>query len=778
MRIRLSIATAALALASATVATAQTTPAPQPAAPANGSLELGGLFGDTSGDAARYERYRDTRNGVFSDLKFARATDGYLFDVKAYHIGYRDQSYTLGYDNGRLRLNAMWDSIPLNYMYGAVTPWVLDGNVLKLNDDAQRDAQNRVVSGVPCAYATTCSNPATATAALANRSIYNKVASSFDMQAKRETAGAELDFAISKATDVRLAFTSTSKSGTMPWAGSHAFVNANEFAAPIDNRTNDVSAGIEWANTTSMIRLSWDASFFDNDIESIVWDNPIRLNDFTNNTSVPWDASGYSNGNGAAQGRMALWPGNTQHVVSVTSLQKITRTTSINSTLQITRQEQDADLIPWTINKVINNAVSATNFPHLRALPRGTAEAGVDGLNALVNFTSRPSRYFSINARYRYNMRDVTTPEFDATEYVRFDAVPEEIEEGFSHQYDTTRQTLDVSGTFNTNGYGAIKVGYGRDAFKRHGRGFSDVGEDTFRVAYDVTNFEKVSVRAGFDVSRRRGEGFILEGIDYETGTGGEQPGLRFYDESDRDRNRASLVFTVMPTSNSSVYFQVARGEDEYFGDESIPAGREFFGLLDAKFTTWNLGASITPSDTVTLGVNYGRDDFGSMQKSRNANPPPDATWTDPARNWTLDNDEKVSTFNVFVDLIRALDNTDIRFGYDYSDSDNSFVHGGPRITSLTAAGTFIALPNVTNTWQRLSADVKYFFTTAVGVGVGYYFEKLDIHDFATIDANGSVGFTDATGTPRIDYLAELMTGYGARPYKGQNAFVRLIYLF
>jgi Putative outer membrane beta-barrel porin, MtrB/PioB len=84
----------------------------------------------------------------------------------------------------------------------------------------------------------------------------------------------------------------------------------------------------------------------------------------------------------------------------------------------------------------------------------------------------------------------------------------------------------------------------------------------------------------------------------------------------------------------------------------------------------------------------------------------------------------------------------------------------------------------VTNSWHRLTADVKFFFTKNVGVGLGYYYEKFNSSDYATIDANGSVGFTPETGTTRIDYLGELFTGYGSRPYDGQNFFLRLLYRF
>ena len=128
--------------------------------------------------------------------------------------------------------------------------------------------------------------------------------------------------------------------------------------------------------------------------------------------------------------------------------------------------------------------------------------------------------------------------------------------------------------------------------------------------------------------------------------------------------------------------------------------------------------------------------------------------------------------------LLRAVRRTDIRLGYDYSDSGNSFVHGGPRVATLAAAGQFIPLPDVENTWHRLTADVQYFLTQRAGIGAGYYFEKLTIADFNTIDTNGPVGFAPATGQPRIDWLGGLITGYGNRPYTGHTVYLRALYRF
>ena len=520
-----------------------------------------------------------------------------------------------------------------------------------------------------------------------------------------------------------------------------------------------------------------------------MWDNPILFNDYSNGLAPPlgpYDPSGYSNGNGPGQGRASVAPDNMMHVVSATGLYKLPGRTALNGTLQLTSQRQDDELIPFTINPVINTPLVFAAFPNIAQLPRATAEAEARGVNALLSLTSRPYRPVNFTVRYRYNKRDVQTPAFDAREYVRFDAVPEEIEEGLSHQFDTARHLLDASVSFTPGGWGTLRAGYGHEAVERRGRGFSDVGEHIFRLSFDTYSSRFVTIRLSLDTGRRRGEGFVdaQSGNDEEEpalGPGGTQPTLRYYDEADRDRLRGSVLFTVMPRDAVDVYVQYAGGRDKYMADNTTaPISRpgELFGLQQSDVASVNVGVNFHPSDVVALGANYGRDTYNSFQLSRNANPPPDPTWTDPRRDWTLDNDDKINSFSAYLDLMRAVRNTDIRVGYDYSDSKNSYVHGGPRIAALAALNQFIPLPNVENTWHRATADLQYFFTAKVGVGFGYVFDKLDIVDFSTVDTNGPVGFTPATGEPRIDYLGVLLTGYGNRPYKGSTGFLRLLLHF
>ena len=768
MRIRLTIALAALWLASASFAWAQ--PKAEPAAAPGdgliGSLDVGFRSLSTTGDTARYERYQDLRQGLYTQLSFVKDTNQYKFAVRADNIGYRDQRYQLNYAGGKAKVTGSWDSIPLNYSYLTSTPWVeTSTGVFSLDTAARTAVQNKVpgVVGVPQSAAN-----------LATPSIFRGLARPFDLQSRRDTANLGLSYNATTDLGINLSFTTTKKGGNQPYGMSFSFNNANELAIPLDNRANDFAAGLEYANTQGMIRVGWDGSWFDNKIHDIIWDNPLRATD-TN----PYDASGYVNGNGPARGRMAMPPSNSMNVLSTTGLYKMPSHTTISGTVAFTAMNQNDTLIPWTINPVIANAAVYKTFPGLASLPRATAEASVHGVNAMFNFTSRPNDFFGLAMRYRFNDHKNLTPTFDATQYARFDAVPEATG-GPTEHFDIRENTFDLTGTFNILPHTALKLGYIYDDFNRTGRAFSDMRDYTLRTSLDTVGNQYVMLRFTYDHTTRVGSGFSEASIE----DGGLQPGLRFYDEADRDRNKGTLLFVVTPIDIVDFTVSVAAGKDIYNGP-----GHDF-GLLNNSNTSYNAGVNVSPTKQVAFGANYGYEKFSSLQNSANANPIGSdyGSWTDPNRVWFLTNDEKVKNFDLYLDLKKAIENTDIRFAYTYSDSDNAFIHSGPRIeelltnTAFTAGDTkpcaapltscFQPLPNVTNKWQRLSVDVKYFFTKKVGVGLGYWHETLDVTDYATIDIPGQ------PGTPRIDYLGAINTGYGNRPYTGNTGLVRLLYLF
>lgn len=803
MRNRTLTICAALLLTTAHSALAQTPPTlplPPAGVPTVGLLDVGFRGGSIDGDEARFERYRDLRPGATTLFEMKKDAEKYRFAASASNMGYRDQRYSADYTNGKVSISALYDAIPMNYLYDAPLAWTNQGGGRFTLDAAVRQgiqgptnvAGDGNAVGVPCAPGSgpTSCNATTAAAARNNRSIYNQFLQREDMEVLRSIAAVSFDYAATPALGLNLDFSSTGRKGSMPWTASFAFNNVNELAAPIDQRNNELKAGTEWVNPKGMFRLDYWGSYFENNEQTLTWDNPIRATDFNNGLlppSGPYDPSAYSNGNGPAFGQEALWPSNTLNSFGATGMYKLMPRTTVNGNVQLTYMRQNESLLPWSLNTSINNPVVLNTFHGLRDLPRGSAQAEVNSLNALVNFNSRPTSYLTLQARYRYNDHNNNTPHFDGREYVRLDGVPEELGddpltpfvEGYSEYFQITRKNFDANATFGLRDMGALKVGYANEKFDRHGRGFSDVSENTVRFAYDAILFTTATIRATYDAGQRRGDGYILSGLDYETGPAGTQPGLRYYDEADRDRTRAAIMFSVNPVPMFDAFVQWSTTEDEFLGDSSIPAGREQFGLLSQDIKAIVGGVNINPNDTVHFGISYGRDEFDALQRSRNANPPPDPSWTDPNRNWTLDNSEVVNTLITYLDLTGLANaKADLRFSYEMNDSDNAFTYGGPRIPALQAANTFIPLPNVVNEWQRLSVDLKYFLTSTIGAGIGYSYDKQSITDFNTIDTNGPVGFYDATGVPRIDWLGGLRTGYGNRPYEGHRVFARVLYRF
>ena len=212
---------------------------------------------------------------------------------------------------------------------------------------------------------------------------------------------------------------------------SYAFNSAENLAAPVDQRNNEIRLGTEWVEPQGHVPPRLLGQLLRQPFQTLTWDNPIRATDYNNGLlppSGPYDSSGYSNGNGAAFGQAALWPSNNLNSAGATGMIKSLPRTTVNGNVQLTYMRQNESLLPWTLNTSMNNPPVLNAFPGLRQLPRATAETAVNATNAQFTFNSRLTSVSSpCVARYRYNDHDNSTPHFDGRQYVRMDAVPEEL---------------------------------------------------------------------------------------------------------------------------------------------------------------------------------------------------------------------------------------------------------------------------------------------------------------------------------------------------------------
>jgi hypothetical protein len=606
--------------------------------------------------------------------------------------------------------------------------------------------------------------------------LYNSIAKTFDMQSRRDTIAADLRFSATDNLDLLLGVKSYSRTGNQPWGTGFAFNNLVEVPLVVDNRETEIVTGVEWASHQGMFHVDYQHSKFSQNVPTLTVDNPLHATDWNSTPGTGYDPSGYTNAHGAAFSRMAMAPTNTLDTVNWLAMVKLPGRTTANAAFTMGANRQNEALIPWTTNPVVANANTYATFPALAALPRDSADMYVNYITSVMNVNSRPHKYVTLSARYRYNSRSEFTRGFDGVEYVRMDAVPEETG-GETEPFNINRNTFDINASLTPFTFGAIRFGYGYDRYEHGVRATEGWKDKTFRVSFDTASFKIMTLRAMYENSARSAIDLDVD----EIVAGGGQPALRFYDEASRNRNRFTLMAEFNPVSAVGVNLSVAYGKDDYEGADST----QEFGLLNNKNTAYTVGVSYAPNAKVNVGADYGRETFNSLQESRNANPLPDAQFNDPNRNWTLSNDENVNTFTLYLNLNKLLAKTDMRLAYDYSSSDQAFVHAGPRIAALaaTAPGQFVALPNVTNSWTNLTFDLTYALSKKMALGFSLLHEKFDVSDYATINTAGPqtlprADVSTVSDKARIDWWGSLLTGYGNRPYSGTTGVVRLFYYF
>ena len=683
----------------------------------------GTMFG-TDSDQARFQRYRDVRDGgTFDRLRISKDTDAYRYSLQADNVGYRDQRFSASYMNyGKVKASFEWNQIPLFYsqdtrtLYDTSTP-----GQLTLNDSVQSGIQNKTL---------------TLADALGGASV-------FDLRTRRDVANFALTYSATPNVDLNVTFKNTQKTGGYPWGGSFGISGAiaTELPVPVDHRTTDFGTNLEYANDRGYARFGYDGSFFRNNVTTLVWDNPSRVTD--------------SATLGPAQGRMALWPNTEMNTVSAAGGLNLPGRSHVTAFLSVANMTNNNPLLPYTIN-------SALVSPALDR-PNSDVSARVTAMNYA--FTSRPVTMLWFSARYRQYEFDNRTVPFQTGNSVNYDTAIVALN-AESEPFGSIRHTFDADASFTPVMYVGFRAGYTREEVDRTYRIVEKTTEDIARASVDLTGLSWLTVRGVFEHSKRVGS--AVNGL--ELLAIGEQPSLRQYDISDRNQDRFNAIVQITPVSQFSVNASAGIGKQEYPGTN--------FGLRNNDNHVYSVGFDFVPSDSVSLGASYGYEKYTALQASRTANPLPANTvanlndptqqFNDPRRDWTDDSADKVRTITASMDLLKVLAKTDIKFAYDYSRAESTYTYG-------LAANTVIAAPvqltPVMNELQRGTIDGRYFVSRRLAVGLVYWYDKYRVDDFAL----GPVASLaqPATATPAL-----MMLGYFYKPYTANTVMGRITYLW
>lgn len=724
-------------------------------------------------ESAKFEEYRDVPDGLSGEIELRYKKDSYFLELKAKDIAEDDQNLTFRAGNyGKYRIEIIYDKIPHRFAYDAKTLYSGTGSGnLSIADAIQANLQG-----------------STSATDVANRLRgYLNDASTVDLQLFRKTGKVNVDIMALDPFNLRAEFSREKREGTRPFGGSFGFGNPIEIPEPIDYDTTQARLIAEYTKKPLYLSASYYISVFDNNIDTLTWDNPFRITDSTAANAYTLNYAG-----GPSKGLIDLYPNNKYSNLTLTgSLMDLPLKTRLTATASLGWMRQDDDLVSYTTNTAIStgavSGVTGVTVPFNawdRAnLPTNSVDAKVDTSLYNVQLTSRPADFVHLKARYRYYEYDNKTGIIEFPGYVRFDAVWEPgTVENEPTSYKKKTAGLDLG--FNIFKATTLTLGYTYENMKRSSnREVTDQDDNIYKVSLDTKPLSWLDLRTSYERSQRRGDYDFTAPLEivYVTppATGPEYsqlPWLRKYDEANRDRDRVQFLVTIYPVDPLTLTGSVIFGKDNY---KDSP-----FGLLDNKHQIYSIDADYAVSERLNLFAFYSFEKYKNNQKARQWNPSTAVGSSDPyygtttydsPSNWDAEGEDKIDTIGGGVNLTILPKKLDFRVSYSYSKTDGKVKLSSPLGTSTNDTNLFtpVDFTEVDDIkLQTLHAKVRYQIRKGLSASVGYMWEKFDVKDF------NNNGFDYVPTTTTGAYNALVPMGTLLKNYNVNIVYTKLTYSF
>ncbi|MBE7415331.1 MAG: MtrB/PioB family decaheme-associated outer membrane protein [Deltaproteobacteria bacterium] len=481
---------------------------------------------------------------------------------------------------------------------------------------------------------------------------------------------------------------------------------------PIDYVTDVVRVSAAHTRDTAQVQFDYYLSVFDNNKESIVWDNPFDV------TNYPTTA------------RTSLPPDNIHQRFSLSGGLDLPYNSRVSAVFEYGIMRQDEDLLPYS-----ENSLSTVTVP----VPRATAKAEIDTTHLALNLSSRPVQGLGVRAGYRYYKTDNKLSR-TLFRYVRNDmAQAQEAEDSsralYSLPYDYTQNQFKLDASYYLFKGTTARVGYARDVIERDYREVNKTKEDAYKLALGTTLVPYTTAGVDYLKAKRKASDayddwkiysvyHTQEYIDTVSSTirFDNLPESRKFDIADRERERIGANFAVSPTYNSAVSLFYSYGKDDF--DKSL------IGLRHSRTRSITVDGSLAPADIATVYAFYTREMTESRQNGRQYSSAAKATqFDDETRNWSAFHDENVDTFGVGarIDLLEKKASVNIDYTYSQSDTGITFFAGSGIATSTSPAD----LPELKTRLKTLSLNGKYRLSANVSVGAGYRYDNYKSDDWA-----------------------------------------------
>jgi len=550
----------------------------------------------------------------------------------------------------------------------------------------------------------------------------------------REKGTASLRYTPAPAWDVQVQYSLENQRGARPFGATFSF-SPSEQAEPIDYRTHDVRASVEWSAESWSVQAGYQGSIYRNEVDVLIFDNPFQ----------PTDAAG-----NPSRGQIDLYPDNAAHQGTLSAALKLPLESRWTASAAYGVFSQNDAFQPFTINPAVANVPS---------LPATSADARIKTLLLNTAVTTRPVRPLTVTARYRRYDRNNETPSLDFANYVRTDQLlGGVVRRNLPIAY--TRQDASVETSWRVVGPVAVRAGYNWEGWDREHRETIATDDHTLSGAVDVTHRGWLFLRAAFRRSDRTAHDYEAHRVADETFPAGE-PGLgqleelRKFDQADRERDRAELIARVSPGDQLSFSVTYSLTNDTYDKSE--------YGVLASKSWSPAVELSYSPVPRLSFFADYAHEHNSWSMRSRQRVP---ATATAPANDkpdndWISDIESPVNTYGVGASGWLLPERLQLDLSYSFSDGNGRTATRTPGTPDLVT--TAVDYPDIVSDLQSLNATLRYDLGPRVAVRFDYRFEEYNQEDFALDPMTSFMGNLEAIsagsvwlGATRPDFRAHI----------------------
>ena len=687
------------------------------------SLLLGGLETDVDTDSAKFQEYRDFSNGFWlPKLEITGDDDAgrRWLDFTATNAGRDDARYNLGYGvAGKYALTLDYNKIPHRFGNRGKLLWTeTRPGVYELPDSTQAALQGAIEkqfatnrAGINFGFLDNLVRP------------FVRTASDIDIGLQRDRTLARLDFGGKRGFAWGLEYTHENRSGTRAYGSSFGFNNVTELPEPIDYDTSAATVSGAWNGSRGRIGFGYRSSTFENHVSTMIWDNQFRLTSSTDGSAYSSPGSGSIGGSN--RGVADLAPENDADSLFVNGRVNLAGAWWVGGGVTYTKMEQNDPLLPYTLNTAIRgvNFDGSTFDPTLASnLPARSADAQAKVLAANADLGTRFGSDWALTFRYRHYDYDNDSPRIEFPGYVRFHAVWEDIGR-VTVPYEYTKDDLGAELTWDMDSRSNWALSFNRQSWSREFREIEDSDEDTIKLSFDTQPWAKLALRASYELGQRSTGHYEVEAMEasflHPEGAN-NLPGLRKYDEAERDFDQWRASAQWFATETFNVFFELSQRSEDY--DESE------FGLLSDEITSYNLELGWTPSEGRSVYLFGSLSDRDVLQKARQSGATPSVR---PIDDWLVDFNEVLDTWGLgWTQALGSRWASDLSVAWSKDDGEadiTAFVGGlplAPPASGLPARTAAQDIPNYEDVeLLAVKWKLQYRLTDEARVGVMYRYE-------------------------------------------------------